>query len=86
MALRLDPDLPHRHASNSCDAVKNDLIECYKESRCCKVLNRPFNECLNNLRPEDVGEECLQLRRALAQCRRNIFNGKYRVTGNPYSI
>ncbi|CDR94906.1 hypothetical protein BBBOND_0200630 [Babesia bigemina] len=85
MALRLDPDLPHRHASNSCDALQNDMVECYKASRCCRELNRPFDECLRNRRPDEVGQECLLLKRALAQCRRNVLNGKFRVTGNPYS-
>eukprot|EP00375_Theileria_parva_P001460 XP_764132.1 hypothetical protein [Theileria parva strain Muguga] len=85
MFLRPSPDKPHRYASNSCEKLHTDMVECYKSSRCFKELNRTFEDCLNNLRPEDVGQECIQLKKALAQCRRNLLNAKFRTTGNPYS-
>lgn len=86
MALRLDPDnKPHRIASNSCANIQRDLVECYKASKCYTTLTKSFHECLNNLDPKVVGTECLVLKRALTQCRRNLLNGKFRQTGNPYS-
>ncbi|UKJ89745.1 hypothetical protein MACJ_002999 [Theileria orientalis] len=85
MFLRPRSDKPHRFASNSCDKLQTDMVECYKASRCFKELNRSFDECLDNLRVDEVGAECVQLKKSLAQCRRNLLNGKFRTTGNPYS-
>lgn len=85
MTLKLRPDKPHRYASNSCEALHNDLVECYKTSKCFKEMKRSFEDCLKNLREDEVGRECIELTRAYTQCRRNLLNGKYRTTGNPYS-
>merc|ERR1712178_343191 len=50
-------DKPHRKASNSCERIKTDMLECYERSRCYKE-GAAFEECLNSNDPDWVTSEC----------------------------
>ncbi|CAD2088851.1 cytochrome c oxidase assembly protein, putative [Plasmodium vinckei] len=83
--LNINSDTPHRKASNSCKQILNDMIACYQNTVCYKKGDRTFEECLHNHNLDEVDESCIILRKAYAQCRRNMLNGNYKMMGNPLS-
>lgn len=85
MSFRLDPDKPHRRASNSCRALQTDMVQCYQRSKCYESGQFTFDQCLHNADPELVGEMCIMLRKSYGQCRRNLLNGNMRMRGNSLS-
>ncbi|SBT74869.1 cytochrome c oxidase assembly protein, putative [Plasmodium malariae] len=83
--LSVKEDLPHRKASNSCKKILNDMIACYQNTICYKKQNSTFEECLHNHNLKEIDENCIILRKAYAQCRRNLLNGNFKLIGNPLS-
>ena len=74
----------HRKPSNSCMAIKMDLVQCIKESPCF-AKGRPFDECIHSKDAEFITDECLVLKKGYAQCRRNLMKPELRLRGNQYS-
>ncbi|SOV75689.1 cytochrome c oxidase assembly protein, putative [Plasmodium sp. gorilla clade G3] len=83
--LNVRPDKPHRKASNSCSKLLNDMIACYQNTICYKKHNSNFLDCLHNHNLNEIDENCIILRKAYAQCRRNLLNGNFKIKGNPLS-
>eukprot|EP00928_Gymnodinium_smaydae_P082676 TRINITY_DN65982_c0_g1_i1.p1 TRINITY_DN65982_c0_g1~~TRINITY_DN65982_c0_g1_i1.p1 ORF type:complete len:138 (+),score=37.74 TRINITY_DN65982_c0_g1_i1:115-528(+) len=72
-SFALDPNKPHRKASNSCTRIREDMLQCYEKSRCYKE-GAPFEECINSEDADYVGADCIWLRKGYAQCRRDLLN------------
>ena len=85
MSLPLSEDKPHRTASNSCKKVHDEMVTCYKQSKCFAEYGYTFRQCLDSKDGAVVGDDCIVLRKAYAQCRRNLTNPAFRQMGNPYS-
>ncbi|VWU50855.1 cytochrome c oxidase assembly protein, putative [Hepatocystis sp. ex Piliocolobus tephrosceles] len=83
--LHVNKDTPHRKASNSCKQILNDMIACYQNTICYKKTNTTFEDCLHNQDLREIDENCIILKKAYAQCRRNLLNGNYKLKGNPLS-
>uniref|UniRef100_A0A7S1F5Z2 Cytochrome c oxidase assembly factor 5 n=1 Tax=Noctiluca scintillans TaxID=2966 RepID=A0A7S1F5Z2_NOCSC len=72
-SFRIDPTKPHRKPSNSCDKIKQDMLQCYENTKCYQS-HASFEECLHSDDPEWVNAECIWLRKGYAQCRRDMLN------------
>ncbi|PFH34751.1 hypothetical protein BESB_067840 [Besnoitia besnoiti] len=82
MSLPVSEDRPYRQASNSCKRLYEEMIACYQKSPCMNSGEFTFEQCRHSEDPRHVTPQCITLRKAYGQCRRNLLNPQLRLRGN----
>ena len=81
--FEVKPDKPHRRAFASCKNIRNEMVECLRDSPCFKAGTK-FEDCLCSQDITWVTEKCADLRRGYSKCKKNLLNPMRRLRPSLY--